>query len=94
MQPWVTTLFVISIAMLYLVASKIVSDISQGPFRMQFVRILGMREPDWIDRGDGSYRPAYPLRWYEQLLWPLWLVPVIVMRLAGVPKRTTPTRDA
>lgn len=94
MQPWVSTLLIVLGSAIFLLLSKFIAVYSAGWFRAQFDRLLGKRLPEmqYIDGVSAGF--VYPLRWYEEILWPLWLLPVIVMRLVGIPKRTSPTRDA
>jgi hypothetical protein len=50
----------------------------------QLIRLFGFRLAEQEGKNKGSF--IYPLRWYEEIAWPLWLPIVLAMRILGRPR--------
>ena len=84
MSPLASTMVVILIAVWYFALCATISHLSARLSRAQLIRLFGFRPAEQEGEHEGSF--LYPLRWYEEIAWPSWLLIVLVMQLMGRPR--------
>ncbi|MFH1077944.1 MAG: hypothetical protein V1745_01510 [Patescibacteria group bacterium] len=94
LEPFQSVFLVVGVAILYLALTIIFDHYAAPRFRPQFARIFGYRHADIETSRRRTAVLLYPIRWYEQLLWPVWLPAVLVMRALKVPGLASRNRDA
>lgn len=77
MSPLASTMVVILIAVWYFALCATISHLSARLSRAQLIRLFGFRLAEQEGKSKSNF--LYPLRWYEEILWPLWLPIVLVM---------------
>lgn len=94
METYYSTLFIVGAAVVYLLSALAASHLGALAFRRQLAILFGRRPIALEEHADGTNVLLYPIRWYEQLLWPVWFPVVAVLRIVGVPTLASRNRDA
>ncbi|MCI0479584.1 hypothetical protein L0Y59_03485 [Candidatus Uhrbacteria bacterium] len=79
-------LIIVGSAIVYLILTIFIGRTASWRLRTQLPSILGHRGLEAFTDPESYVIYLFPLRWHEQILWPLWLPVALVMKAFDLPK--------